>query len=483
MTRKPRGLTAQVEQLIEAALAPGRFISYNASWDFVSGLEAVEKQIAGLVRTAPDVAVSLYETFLAGCNEKAEEIDDSSGSLGQFVGELFCGWIKARQAADADPDETATRLLAWMDDDPYGFCYQLEKDAAKVLNKAGLAAFERQVRARLDSPATAMPAPGECSRRNADYQRRRCSEMLRAMYLAQRNVEAFVALTEDTGLTAKDCHDLATMHVSRRRPDEALSWVERGLALDKKDPHGSMAGHDLAHLKRDLLTKLGRGSEALDAAWGEFQAHPSKYSYADLMRYAPKAERGSWHKKAIEAAKGADLHSLIELLLETKEIERLAAVVGQSKDSTLEGVSHYASEPAARKLEKTHPELAARLWCAQGMRVVNAKKSKYYDAALSNFERARRCFEKAGLTANWQRVVSKVRSEHHRKTGFMAGFEEIVAGAGPSEKPSFLERAKARWGSGHGAVGREATVSKMETVQCSERERASKARGQGSKRR
>ncbi|MBI1876292.1 MAG: hypothetical protein HYS05_20700 [Acidobacteria bacterium] len=31
------------------------------------------------------------------------------------------------------------------------------------------------------------------------------------------------------------------------------------------------------------------------------------------------------------------------------------------------------------------------------LRIVNAKKSKYYDAALSNFERARRCFERAGL--------------------------------------------------------------------------------------
>jgi hypothetical protein len=82
-------------------------------------------------------AASLYETFLAGCNEKAEEIDDSSGSFGQFLAELYRGWIKARQAAGADPAETATRLLRWMEDDPYGFCYQLEKDAAKVLNKAG----------------------------------------------------------------------------------------------------------------------------------------------------------------------------------------------------------------------------------------------------------------------------------------------------------------------------------------------------------
>jgi hypothetical protein len=434
-----------MEQLIESALAPGRFISYNANYDFVSDLEAVEKQIADLVSSEPQIAVSLYETFLAGCNEKAEEIDDSTGSLGQFVDELFCGWIKARQAAGADPDETATRLPAWMDDDPYGFCHGLEKDAAKVFNKAGLAAFETQVRARFDAAATLAPAPGDSFRRNPDYQRRRCGDMLRTVYFAQKNVDAFVILSEATGLAAKDCHALATMLVARRKPAEALAWVERGLALDKKDPHGSMAGHDLAHLKRDLLTKLGRGNEALDAAWAEFRAHPSKYSYEDLMKYVPKAERRAWHEKAIEAAKGADLHSLIELLLETKETESLAAVVGQSKDAAIEDVSHYATEPAAKKLEKTHPEVAARLWCAQGMRVVNAKKSKYYDAALSNFERARRCYEKAGLVADWQRVVNKVRAEHHRKTGFMSGFEEIVAAR--ARRPSFLERAKARWDS------------------------------------
>ena len=72
----------------------------------------------------------------------------------------------------------------------------------------------------------------------------------------------------------------------------------------------------------------------------------------------------------------------------------------RSKNKALENVSHYAIEPAAKKLEKTHPDVAARLWRAQGMRVVNAKKSKYYGAALSNFERAQRCFEMAGLTVS-----------------------------------------------------------------------------------
>jgi tetratricopeptide (TPR) repeat protein len=435
-----------MERLIESALMPGRFISYHADFSFVSDLGVVEKQLAKLIPTDPVQTVALYETFLAGCYEKAEEIDDSSGSFGQFVGELYCGWIKARQATGGDPNETVTRLLAWMEDDPYGFCYHLEEDAAKALNQTGRAVFVKQVRERFDAAAASTPRPGEPVGRTPDSARRRWAEILRTLYLRRKNVAAYQALAEETGLTPEDCHTLATMLAGRRKAEDALSWVERGIALAKKASSGSMAGYDLAALKRALLTSLGRGKEALDAAWAEYREHPSKYSYDDLMKYVPKTERGGWHKKAIAAAMGTDLHSLIELLLETKELERLAEIVCRSTDEALAGVTHFATEPAAKTLEKTHPDIAARLWCTQAMRVVNAKKSKYYDAALSNFERARRCFEKAGLHADWQRIVEKVRSEHHRKTGFMPGFEEIVAGSGPTEKPSFLERAKTRWG-------------------------------------
>jgi len=53
---------------------------------------------------------------------------------------------------------------------------------------------------------------------------------------------------------------------------------------------------------------------------------------------------------------------------------------------------------------------------------------------------------KLGLLADWERVVSRVSATHHRKMGFMSGFENLVAGSGPSKAPSFLERAKAKWG-------------------------------------
>jgi hypothetical protein len=445
MTRKRPTKVDPIEQEIELALNSGAFIPDGACFSFVSDLDEVAAKMAKLTTTDPSRSVALYETFLAACYAKIEELDDSSGSFGQFVGDLYCGWIRARQAEGANPDETASRLLAWMDNDDYGFCYHIEKDAAKVLDKANLAAFVTQVRARFDAAANAPRKVDGTHNDRPDYGRRRDGEILRTLYAVPKDVVAYVALAEETGVIAQDCHAVATLLAGRRKPEEALAWVERGIDLDKRTPHGSTAGHDLAKLKNELLAKLGRGDEALDAAWGDYRESPSVYRYDDLMKFVPEAERAKWHEKAIDVAEGADLRSAMELLLATKEMDRLANLVRQAKDHALEGLSHYATEPIAKKIEKAHPDLAARLWRAQGLRIVNGKKSKYYDAALSNFESAKRCFERAGLGAEWQKTVSQVRADHHRKSGFMSGFERLVAGSGPSEEPSFLEQAKARW--------------------------------------
>ena len=103
MTRKPRAKADPIEQEIELVLNPGAFISDDACFSFVSDLDEVAAKIAKLHSSDPSRAVTLYETFLAACYVKIEELDDSSGSFGQFVDDLYCGWIKARQAEGAIP--------------------------------------------------------------------------------------------------------------------------------------------------------------------------------------------------------------------------------------------------------------------------------------------------------------------------------------------------------------------------------------------
>jgi uncharacterized Zn finger protein len=79
------------------------------------------------------------------------------------------------------------------------------------------------------------------------------------------------------------------------------------------------------------------------------------------------------------------------------------------------------------------------------MRILNAKQSRDYDAALSHFEDAKRCYERAGLGQQWDAVVGEIRRAHHRKIGFMGNFEQLAAGHGPREEPPFLDRARSRW--------------------------------------
>lgn len=152
-------------------------------------------------------------------------------------------WIKTRQAAGADPNEIATRLLAWMEADPYGFCHNLSNDAARVLNRAGLAALVDQIRERFDAAGTMQPVSEESFRRHAVYVRRRWSDALRTLYLAQKNLEAYLALAQETGLTPADCQALATMLVPRRKAEDALAWTEQPIVGVARRREGPAARH------------------------------------------------------------------------------------------------------------------------------------------------------------------------------------------------------------------------------------------------
>jgi len=430
----------QLERAIEAAMRPGDFIDYKRSWDFVSGVEEVAADVRKLIGKGHAAeAVLLFETFIAAAYEKAEEIDDSSGSFGMLVDDLFCDWVRARQAAKANPEETVELLLTWMESDDYGFCYELERDLVRVLNKKGLRAFAAQVRARLDAST-----PDD--RGSAGYPRRRWTAALKRILAAQGDAEAYVALAEESAIDSKDCSVLAGIHEDRSELEEALAWVERGLALTANERYSS-AEHDLKKRQRALLPRLGRADEAVTAAWADFQSSPSRYTYETLVELVSEEERAAWHDKAMAVADhGDDLSSVIGLFVETAEIERLAARVDSATDDELEGMSHYATEPAAEMLVEGRPALAARVFRALGLRIVNAKKSKYYDAALGNFERARDCYAAAEQQEVWDALVTEVRRDHRRKYSFMPGFERVVEGGRAVEpRPSFLERARSRW--------------------------------------
>src|SRR5690242_20247628 len=96
--RKRHVSTDPVARSIDSALRPGQFISYNAGRSFINALEIVEGQLKAFITTGEAArAIPYYELFIAACEEKANEIDDSANNFTDFVAGLFCGWVHARE--------------------------------------------------------------------------------------------------------------------------------------------------------------------------------------------------------------------------------------------------------------------------------------------------------------------------------------------------------------------------------------------------
>jgi hypothetical protein len=107
------------------------------------------------------------------------------------------------------------------------------------------------------------------------------------------------------------------------------------------------------------------------------------------------------------------------------------------------------TEPAAEKLRRSHPLLAAKLHVAMALRIVEAGKSKYYDAAVANLDAARKLLLQEGRPGEWRALAGDIRERHRRKTGFLSRFERVVDGRSAA-RPSFLDRARKRWERGAG---------------------------------
>ena len=427
------------ERRIESALRPGKFVSYGDSFVFAKGLDELVTQIEPLVDDNPERAADVYEAFLAGCYAKTHEIDDSSGELGNFMQMLCCHWVRARQSGGHPAGDTVETLVHWIDADEYGYAYQMERDLAEVLDDAGRTAFVKVARARFEQAAQ------EATRRKdepgGDASKRQWADVLRALYRAQDNAFSYIRLCQEMGMRGEDCLVIADIFHAKDETNQALSWVRRGLEIAGSH---DFATYDLERRERALLSQLGRTEEALTLAWKDFEASPHTGSYEELMRYVPEDERTRWHGRAMNRAGSAELWSTIELFVENRETTRLTDRFRSTPDEALMDVSRYALGDAAKHLTRPHPDVAARLFRAIALQIVNERKSKSYRSALSNLRRAKTCYEKAGRVDQWDSLVKDIRRRHHRKTSFMPKFEEIVQGE-PAKDATFLDAAKKSW--------------------------------------
>lgn len=439
----------RLERRIETALCPGEFVSAQDSFDLVEDLERVRKAIAALLPKEARRATALCETFLAACAAKADEVDDSHGNFGDFAQSLVCDWVRARRAAGSAAAETVRTLLRWKDKDEHSFFYGIERELAETFNRVERAAFTSAIRVRFDEELKKASGPGgPRPHYDAPYPLRQATDALKTLYEAARDAAAYAELCQTMGVSPKDCERIARILQGRGKPEQALEWVEKGLQLEAQEKWPNQDAWELGSIKRELLKRLGRHEDALQQAWEEFRSHPGEYSYGDLMGCVPAADRAAWHEKAMAAAETASLDSCVELYIKTRELPRLASRVRQSKDEELRQLYYSRAIDAAKKLVKAHPAEAAALYRGQALQILDQKKSQLYGSAVKYFSEARRCYDAAGQSEEWRRLVERVLQEHARKQAFLAKFKPLASGEKVVREPSFLTRAKKRWNGG-----------------------------------
>jgi len=430
---------------IEDALDPGAFVSYNQAWRFVEGLEHVKDRLDTLAGDDPERAIEPYELFLSGCYDKADEIDDSGGGLGDFFQGLFLSWVKARQRAKCDTEQTVKQILAWIENDDYGFTYQIEQQVAAVLLKTEYRLFVQHFEEQFNKTYHQLENKELLPIFKYPWEFRKPAMALREIYVAKKDNKSYIKLLGRYSCSPTDCENMAKMCQAKRRYAESLKWVQKGLSLEKKGNWANEKAWELKGMKQKLLHKVGRTRDALQAAWEEFRKHPSDYSYEDLMQYVPRAERTTWHAKAMNTAAKGDFYGFMELCVKTKEWEQLAMRVASENHQKLEALSHFVMEGAAKGLERRFKPEAAKVCRALGMRIVNRGKSKYYAYALDHLRKAKQCYEKSGLQKEWDSLVATIRKNHSRKSSFIGEFERIASGQARPAIQSFATKSKKRW--------------------------------------
>lgn len=428
---------------IEYGLNFGTFISYDHTWGFISELEAVKKQIDKLVDQDPQRAAQLYESFLSGCHEKMEEIDDSGGDMGMFFEDLFSSWAIAKQKAKTLPEEILRLVAKWQDNDDYGLCHDIEKRLIKVFNKETLNLFLNNTKRAFENEYKNITKE-DLKPAGYPYSLRHNIEVLKLIYKEKKDYHSFIDLSHRLGTTPNDCVDIAEIFVQKKRYNDALKWVDKGYRLESDENSIRFPSYELQKLKKEILNKTGKKDEVLNITWQDFKENPNEIAYDELMRYVPKTDKKLWHKKIIDIVKKGPIGPFIEICTKTREWDILADRILLCKHQSLECLSHYTTESAAKGLAKRHFAAAAKVYRALGVRIAKSRKSKYYQNAIESLASAKVLYHKAGLDQEWTTLVGYIRTQHSRQYGFINDFENMISGA-LKKKKSFAERARSRW--------------------------------------
>lgn len=406
---------SKIEGDVRRQLSHGIFVPWNEVSGFVAELEPAVREIQSLENQGyPSEATQLYEFFVEQCRRKYGEVHDEV-EFHWFIQGLV--WSREICRSKVEEADAVARHVAEVFEDDF-----LLLDAAKLdrMSDTILDALERLIADRLRQLNESDEGELTWSPQSRSEARRRYPEVLKEISRIRADSDAFADLLEQLGPTVDDCQTVAEIKAEEGELEAALEWTQRGIRLDASSGRSSFARDKLDHLRLQLLQDLERCEEAVEEAWKSFRRSSNASQYKTLLDVVPVEERDSWRERALDTMLAGGMSwAYLRICSDEGDVDRLASFVAEHSREKLQQINHKVAEPVAKALEDEQPALAAKVYAAQGLRIVDAGKSKYYDEAVDYFSGARRLWMAVGNEEAWEQFIERVDDEHSRKYKLM----------------------------------------------------------------
>ncbi|MGZ3142688.1 SWIM zinc finger family protein [Lentzea chajnantorensis] len=393
-----------IRNRLERAIDIPDYVEYAEAYGYFlhvgEALDEVERLIgAGFA----DAAITLAEYALELLESSGEHVDDSDGGLSEAIARAEEIHLAACEAGSPDPVELAERLFTRAVDSEYEVFFGALPEYEEVLGAAGTARYRELV----EKAWQELPP-----KRPGDHNARRfvITHLMEDLAESSGGADRLVEVLARDVTSAYDVLRVAERLCADGRDDEALTWLERGLADFEPDRR-------LRALAAEIHVRAGRRDQAGEVLWAEFTERPAQESYLAL-RHATAEGFAPWRGRALAFLAetppattpwSPGRSTLVEILLADGEIDAAwqAAVDG--------GCSDGLWLRLARARAADHPADAAPVLLRAADQAIELRNRDSYRAAARLLAEAQALFDRCDRDGDFRDHMAALRHAHRTK--------------------------------------------------------------------
>jgi hypothetical protein len=396
---------------LDRAIEITDFIGYQETYSYVRGVEAELEQLLELIEQGfPDAAMRLAEYAVGLLQDGAGLIDDSDGELSAVLRRAAQVHLEACAAGEPDPVRLAEFLVDCALHGDHEVFLGALSEYADVLGLDGMARYRQIVEAAWRDLPPRSPTTYQPDRFAVTYLMERLAEL-------EGCADALIAVMARDVTSGYDVLRIAQRLSADGRDDEALEWLDRGMADFAPD-------NRLRSLAAECHLRAGRRSAAEELLWLNFADRPGLTTYIALRETAGD-NFAAWRAQALAVLgetpvvtarfsarsflQGPGRSELVEVLLSEDDVEAAwqAAVAGGCRDELWLRL--------ARARAVSHPSDAIPILTAAAEQCIGHKNRAAYQKAAQLLVEAGTLFVRCGQRDDFRFYLVGLRAVHRPK--------------------------------------------------------------------